>query len=261
MRKWIVLAIAAATLAACSKKASQSVAKQAVPEEPEGFSVTRWSPRTELFMEYPALIAGQTGRFAVHLTRLNNFKPLRAGKVEVQLASADGVQRFSADGPSRPGIFGVDVKPAKAGNYTMTVELRSAEANDSHDHRNGGGFSRRGRRHEASRGRGKGRNYLLLEGAAVVAGFRHRAGWTADRPRERRGAGRSTSARRQPRRRDRSPRRPAGRGCHDPDWAYHIEGTGGRAHRSAHQCTCRSALAAVGQSRGGELAAIRNPRP
>ena len=119
-------------LVSCDKRAPEPAAKAGKTEEPEGFAVTRWGARTELFMEYPALIAGETGRFAVHLTRLDNFKPLQSGKVEVQLASADGVQRFSADGPSRPGIFGVDVKPAKAGNYTMTVELRSPETNDTH---------------------------------------------------------------------------------------------------------------------------------
>src|SRR5215217_1579775 len=133
MTKWIVFAISVGILAGCSRPAPEAAAKQAGPEEPEGFAVTRWGARTELFMEYPALIAGKAGRFAVHFTRLENFKPLRSGKVEVRLASAEGVQRFSADAPSRPGIFGVDVKPAKAGNYTMIVELRSGEANDSHE--------------------------------------------------------------------------------------------------------------------------------
>lgn len=132
MTKWIGVTLIVAVLAGCNKSAPEPPTKAAKEEGPEGFAVTRWGPRTELFMEYPALIAGQTGRFAVHLTRLDNFKPLRSGRVEVQLASAEGVQRFSADGPSRPGIFGVDVKLGKAGNYSMTVELRSAEANDSH---------------------------------------------------------------------------------------------------------------------------------
>jgi cobalt-zinc-cadmium efflux system membrane fusion protein len=132
MRKWIVLIVGLSMLAACGKRASEPAAKNTGPEKPEGSSVSLWSPRTELFMEYPALIAGEAGRFAVHLTRLDNFKPLRSGKVDVLLASADGVQKFSTDGPSRPGIFGVNVKPAKPGQYTMTVELRSPEVNDTH---------------------------------------------------------------------------------------------------------------------------------
>ncbi len=50
----------------------------------------------------------------------------------MRVTSAYGAQQFSTDGASRPGIFGVDVKPAKAGDYTMTIELRSSDVNDSH---------------------------------------------------------------------------------------------------------------------------------
>src|SRR5260370_30034869 len=116
----------------CKNAQTQTEQKQQAAEKPEGLSVSDWTDRTELFMEYPALVAGETGRFAVHYTRLSNFKPVKEGVVEVQLQSADGVQRFSTTGPSRPGIFGVNVKPAKAGTYTMTVELRSRDLTDKH---------------------------------------------------------------------------------------------------------------------------------
>src|SRR2546427_12268512 len=121
----IVLIIVLTAGFACSAcRNAQTVQKQQAAEKPESLSVSDWTDRTELFMEYPALVAGETARFAVHFTRLGNFKPVKEGAVEVQLQGADGVQRFSTTGPSRPGIFGVDVKPAKAGTYTMTVELR-----------------------------------------------------------------------------------------------------------------------------------------
>jgi RND family efflux transporter MFP subunit len=116
----------------CCRKPGPKDAPQAA-EKPEGLSVTHWTARTELFMEYPVLIAGETGRFAVHLTRLDNFRPMKAGRVNVRLARPDGVQTFSTPGSSRPGIFGVDVKPAKSGAYTMTVEIHSADLNDSHE--------------------------------------------------------------------------------------------------------------------------------
>ena len=122
--------LAAGLLCSCNRhRAVENT--QAAPKA-EGLTVSHWTDRTELFMEYPALVAGQGGRFAVHLTRLDNFKPLKAGAVEIQLASTEGTQRFSTAGPSRPGIFGVDVKPAKAGSFTMTVELSSSEINDTH---------------------------------------------------------------------------------------------------------------------------------
>ena len=96
-------------------------------------SVTRWSSRTELFMEYAALRDGSTSRFAIHLTDLASFEPLREGRITVELDHGAGPpERFSADGPSRPGIFGVDVTPARQGRPALTIRIQSAALEDSH---------------------------------------------------------------------------------------------------------------------------------
>ena len=50
-------------------------------------AVTRWTDRTELFMEYPVFMAGESGRSAVHLTDLATFAPLSSGEVIVSLQS------------------------------------------------------------------------------------------------------------------------------------------------------------------------------
>lgn len=101
---------------------------------PGPLSVTRWTERTELFAEYPTLVAGQTSRFAIHLTTLEPFKAVTDGAIEVQLRSADGqIESFTANGPSRPGIFGVDVKPARAGKRELIVTWRSATISDTHN--------------------------------------------------------------------------------------------------------------------------------
>jgi RND family efflux transporter MFP subunit len=119
-----------AVLAAGCNRAS---APQAPPEEPEALSVTRWTDRTELFAEYPPLAAGSTSRFAIHLTQLEPFKALTEGNVEVRLegGSAPG-EVFRVDGPSRPGIFGVDVKPAHAGKRELVIALKTPVLNDEH---------------------------------------------------------------------------------------------------------------------------------
>ena len=84
-------------------------------------------------MEYPPLVAGQSARFAVHFTAMGpSFKAVRAGSVNVVLEREGKEQTFTATGPSRPGIFGVDVKPDSAGAYSMTVRLRSSNLTDSH---------------------------------------------------------------------------------------------------------------------------------
>ena len=55
-------------------------AGQAPGSEGRTLDVTNWTQKTELYMEYPPLVAGQTARFAVHLTRLDDFQALNAGQ-------------------------------------------------------------------------------------------------------------------------------------------------------------------------------------
>ena len=96
-------------------------------------SLTRWTEKTELFAEYPSLVVGQTSRFAIHLTTLEPFKAVTDGTMEVQLRGPDGqVESFSAKGPSRPGIFGVDVKPSRAGTRDLIISWRSSSLSDTH---------------------------------------------------------------------------------------------------------------------------------
>lgn len=126
IRLYAVVAIVAA---GCSRQAVEP------PPEPEieSLSVTKWTDRTELFAEYPPLIAGQTSPFAIHLTRLDSFKALTEGHVEVRLSGGGGPPEvFPVDAPSRPGIFGVDVTPAHDGPRDLAIVLRLAGLDDEH---------------------------------------------------------------------------------------------------------------------------------
>lgn len=117
-------------LAGCSQ--APPPAETAV--EPITIAVTRWSDKTELFMEHPPLVAGQDARFAVHLTSLSDFKPLTEGRVTVELRAAGGrSETFETNGPSSPGIFGVTVRPAASGSLSMTVRLDSPALKDTHE--------------------------------------------------------------------------------------------------------------------------------
>ena len=101
--------------------------------ELEPLTVTQWTGRSELFTEYAPLVVGQTSRFAIHLTDLSNFKAVTSGQVEVRLEGDGGAPEvFRVDAPSRPGIFGVDVKPARAGKRQMVIALKSAPLTDTH---------------------------------------------------------------------------------------------------------------------------------
>ncbi len=87
---WIVCA--GLVLSSCRPGAQNeaSAVPKSTKEEPHKEAVSHWTTKTELFMEYPTLVAGVKGRFAVHFTSLQTFKPQKAGKVEVTLRSKDG---------------------------------------------------------------------------------------------------------------------------------------------------------------------------
>lgn len=126
---WTLLACVAVT-AACSRDVPAPAPE---PDEPDPLSVTRWTDKTELFAEYPALTVGETSRFAIHLTRLSGFKAVTKGQVEVHLQGGSApAEVFRVIGPSRPGIFGVDVKPTHAGPREMVIRLQSESLTDEH---------------------------------------------------------------------------------------------------------------------------------
>jgi membrane fusion protein, heavy metal efflux system len=100
-------------------------------DDPPALDVTVWTDRTELFMEYPPLVAGEQARFAIHLTDLSDFSPVREGRVVVRF-EGETIERFEVEGPSTPGIFGVDVTVPAVRRYQLAVELHGAGLSDEH---------------------------------------------------------------------------------------------------------------------------------
>lgn len=125
----LMLVASAALVSACGDAREPA----AEPDHADPLSVTRWTKAAELFAEYPALVAGETSRFAIHLTRLSDFKPLAAGRAQVRLEGGGlPVETFGPEGLSRPGIFGVDVRPSRAGTRTLVIALESPGLSDTH---------------------------------------------------------------------------------------------------------------------------------
>lgn len=120
-----ILAAACAGTGAAPPEPLESAEAPAVVE-------TRWTERSELFLEYPPLVAGETSRFAIHFTDLTTFTPVRTGGAVVRL-SGNGTQTFEANAPGRPGIFGIDVTPARAGRHRLEVLLDTPGLADRHD--------------------------------------------------------------------------------------------------------------------------------
>lgn len=95
---------------------------------------TDFTDTTELFVEFPPLVAGQGSVFAAHVTRLTDFKPLSEGTLDVVL-SRDGetAARFRVREPARPGIFTPEVVPREAGTFDLSVRVASGELQATHE--------------------------------------------------------------------------------------------------------------------------------
>ena len=96
--------------------------------------VTQWNGSTELFLEYPQVVAGeQTGNWAVHLTDLEDFNPIRSGTLTVKFVSDQvTAETFQVDAPLRDGIFLLDPVVRQPGLYRVELELTSPQVNSRH---------------------------------------------------------------------------------------------------------------------------------
>ncbi|KAF0153849.1 MAG: RND family efflux transporter MFP subunit [Elusimicrobia bacterium] len=148
------LLAAALTLSGCHGHDTPGHADHAEPSAEAAFALTRWTDRTELFMEYKPLVAGREASFAAHLTELGGFKPVRSGKFTLTftgLAGAAGRRApgtdsgqsrpvpagksyaCSAEGPSSPGIFRPAISIPEPGRYRLRAELVSGTLRDRYD--------------------------------------------------------------------------------------------------------------------------------
>ncbi|SDJ51104.1 efflux RND transporter periplasmic adaptor subunit [Microbulbifer yueqingensis] len=95
---------------------------------------TDYTDTTELFVEFPPLVAGETSRFAAHVTRLADSAPLDSGRMDVILKRGERTAaRFRVREPARTGIFTPGVKPREAGQFRLLVEVQDGDLQATHD--------------------------------------------------------------------------------------------------------------------------------
>jgi membrane fusion protein, heavy metal efflux system len=99
---------------------------------PAGGAVTLWTDSTELFMEHPALIVGAPDKFAVHLTDITDFAPLRSGRVTLRFTPRGGGVPVvvTQEAPRSPGIYGPAPAFTRPGIYDLTIEVDSPQDRD-----------------------------------------------------------------------------------------------------------------------------------
>ena len=131
--KYIIIVLAFLAMS-CNNKAEDAHAHNAdgshVGEEIPRLNHTIWTDKTELFVEFPALIEGNGSKFAAHFTVLDKHQPVREGSVTVSLIKDGKGIRNKADAPSSPGIFSPAIQPKEAGNYQLVFELTTPEYSD-----------------------------------------------------------------------------------------------------------------------------------
>ena len=107
-------------------------ASPGAPPELPGQSITRWSERTELFMEFRPLIVGAEARFAAHITVDATGKPVTAGSVALTLTMKGAPPlQGAAPAPSSPGIFRPTLTPTTAGACELRMEIRGPQLTDA----------------------------------------------------------------------------------------------------------------------------------
>jgi membrane fusion protein, heavy metal efflux system len=126
--KKIYIILAAGILAACSQN-PQAGSAAPKPEAAEPLKATVWTRGGELYLEYPALVLGRKERFAIHLTRLTDFKAVKTAACDVRL----GAEVFPCDPSTHPGIFGANVEPKAVGDARLSIVVHGKDLNETFD--------------------------------------------------------------------------------------------------------------------------------
>jgi RND family efflux transporter MFP subunit len=127
----VLVLVWAMAAAGCERGTAQEQAEAEVPT----LDVTAWTDKTELFMEYPPLVEGQTALYAVHLTRLSDFSPMTTGRPRLEFTPESGGSPVVLQGnpPSRPGVFRIEAPSPPAGRYRWALVVDAPGLMDRHD--------------------------------------------------------------------------------------------------------------------------------
>lgn len=97
----------------------------------EPLSYTRYSDKTEIFVEFKPLVVGSVSKFAAHFTTLgDNFIPLTEGAVTVSLiVDGKGIKQ-TLETPNEPGIYHLALKPITAGAGKLIFSIKTKNFTD-----------------------------------------------------------------------------------------------------------------------------------
>lgn len=86
---------------------------------------TLWGDTFELFSEHSPATVNHPVSFLIHLTKLEDFRALEAGKLTLELGGPMAL-RGETSSVLRPGIFRIEVTPKKVGTYHGQLRITGA---------------------------------------------------------------------------------------------------------------------------------------
>lgn len=92
-------------------------------EHNESLQLTAYTRHFELFVVADPFVVGEEGHVIAHFTKLEDFKPLRKGRVSMTLAVGGASQTETLEAPSSPGIYKFEIKPQKAGKGSLSFAV------------------------------------------------------------------------------------------------------------------------------------------
>lgn len=108
------------------KNTNEPSSKTKIPTERH----TIWTEKTELFVEFPALIVGKESRFVAHLTMLNGHQPICSGELKISLLKNGKGIESKIDNPSSEGVFILTLVPQKSGFYQLVFDIKTDSISD-----------------------------------------------------------------------------------------------------------------------------------
>lgn len=129
MKKMVIILCCLLAVSCNTKNTAENV--PASQNEFPTKSETIWTDKTELFVEFPALVVNEPSRFATHVTILNDHVPVAEGEVTVNLVkNGEVVESNTASRPSSKGIFTPTITPKSQGNFQLIFDIKTPDFND-----------------------------------------------------------------------------------------------------------------------------------
>jgi len=119
MKRIYILLVSALILSSCRQPAPE----HAHEAENIKLKLTDLDAHVEIFAEYDPFIKDSTSKFAIHLTTLADYKPVKTAKVIASLAIGDSGVRKTLDSATVPGIYKITLNPKTLGTGRLIFDI------------------------------------------------------------------------------------------------------------------------------------------